>query len=163
MNHKRLIAKADNGSAVLFACVKLYAPLPDWWEGLERYDSYDDLVDVAVGPLELEHEGRTVRLDFSHALLEVVPRETFVELDVLLTDLNEYGTGVLNGGALDGVTINRIVTDPRTKVKTVRITEVLDLDLERAQFDGLELAGCKMATWRREFHRKDVSVAELHC
>ena len=146
-----------------FTTLTMYAPKPDWWSGTERYNSEDDLIDVAIGPLEVEHQGRPIWLDFTSSYLEVEAEDDHIVVGLTLHDLNEWGTTELNGFEVNTDLLRSICEDEGTRVKTVNCAEILHLDMQLAQFDGLELARCKMATDKLKVYKKNIEGAQLQC
>lgn len=154
---------ANNQQGMKFITVAMLAAKPDWWTGNPRFNSEDDMIDVAIGPLEVEHEGRSVWLDFTSAYLEITTNEDDITVGITLYDLNQWGTSELNGFDVDADTLRAICRNEDTVVKTVNCAEVLHIDMELAQFDGLELLRCRMATDNMEVHKKDITWAQLQC
>ena len=136
---------------------------PDWWVGEEEYNSRDDLIDVCIGPLELEIEGRSYWIDFSVATLIIETMGRHIHLYARLAEPNRYKMFEMNGFDISDDLIEKIYQDEAVKVKTVNFAEVLHLDMELAQFDALELAECYIGIDDEKPANKDITGAELRC
>lgn len=146
-----------------FITITMLAAKPDWWSGSQAFNSEDDLIDAVIGPLEIEHKGESMWLDFTSSYLELTTNEDDITVCLTLYDLNQWGTSERNGFDVDADMLREICRNKETTVKTVNCAEVLHIDMELAQFDGLELLQCRMATDNMEVYKKDITKAQLQC